>query len=502
MPLQDVSNDPNMLGWLQTAGHGHLLADRFRSTSPTYGGDHHLDGPMRSSSSHVQNSSFGSPVNFQSSSFHQPSYGHSPPPPNFQSSSFHQPSYGHSPPPPNFQSSSFHQSSYGNSPPPILPRPQGSYGGITSNSPLRFLSSPLNYNSGTQFLAPNTHQQQLDVDIEAMRRDPNTRVVQRPPGEDVVYKQRVFVRYLQPPTPPVGGTIIVREKQAPPPPPDPPIVLRRAPPPPPTPPPVIIRERPPPVPPPEGTTIIDKIIPSFQKPPRQVIVEQYPPLPPKPQDVIIERWLPVPPRHRKILYERLPHSLPPQAAAPIIIQHGQPNVRVVKEVITNAPHNQLVPHVAHTDINHILSGLGVQQYQTAGSSLLSPSSLVCYSPYSTMQPTIGYSTSHQPQSNVIVLQGGAQHMLPSSSYAAPMTCVVNNPNILSTGLGSYGGGISTFPMTGTLPGQSIVCHVPDNVPVDSVLRQLGIDPVALQRSSYYSPHAGTGSSVTYAIHVC
>jgi hypothetical protein len=102
-----------------------------------------------------------------------------------------------------------------------------------------------------------------------------------------------------------------------------------------------------------GTTVIDKIVPPGPKPPRQVVIEQYPPLPPKPQDVIIERWLPTAPRQRRILYERLPSSAQ-QAARPIIVQYGQPHVRVQREVIT-APGVQ-VP--GQTGINPIISQSG------------------------------------------------------------------------------------------------------------------------------------------------
>jgi len=28
MPLQDVSNDPSLIGWLRQAGHGHLLSEQ------------------------------------------------------------------------------------------------------------------------------------------------------------------------------------------------------------------------------------------------------------------------------------------------------------------------------------------------------------------------------------------------------------------------------------------------------------------------------------------
>lgn len=73
-----------------------------------------------------------------------------------------------------------------------------------------------------------------------------------------------------------------------------------------------------------------------------MIIEQFPPLPPKPQDVIIERWLPNRPRQRRILYERLPATMVNQSiqTGPIIIQHGQPRVRIHREVCT-APGSQL-----------------------------------------------------------------------------------------------------------------------------------------------------------------
>ena len=89
-----------------------------------------------------------------------------------------------------------------------------------------------------------------------------------------------------------------------------------------------------------------------------MIIEQYPPLPPKPQDVIIERWLPVPPRQRRIIYERLPAPLSnqPTAVRPIIVQHGQPRVRIHREVI-NAPGPQFAYpfNSSQTDLNQLLS---------------------------------------------------------------------------------------------------------------------------------------------------
>lgn len=79
-----------------------------------------------------------------------------------------------------------------------------------------------------------------------------------------------------------------------------------------------------------------------------MIIEQYPQLPPKPQDVIIERWLPNPPRQRRILYERLPAMInQPVPTGPIIVQHGQPRVRIHREVRTvpgaHLTHQQVLP---------------------------------------------------------------------------------------------------------------------------------------------------------------
>ncbi|CAF3370730.1 unnamed protein product [Rotaria socialis] len=458
MSLKDVSNDRLMIDWLRQAGHGHLLDER------------------------IQNTNFISSPPSASIPFGQTTSSSNYPP---QTTSL----FSVSPP---------FNTGFPGAPPmntinrtaPILQtdfNPTARYDGAATLSPSPLPigsssfgqhqdSSHFNSPSPAQLLAPNRNERQLDVDIENMKRDPNTRIVQRPPQEDIVYKQRVFVRYLQPPTPPVGGTIIVREKQPPAPAPDPPIVIKRAPPAPPTPPPVTIRERPPPIPPAEGTTVIDKLVPPGPKPARQVIIEQYPPLPPKPQDVIIERWLPVQPRTRRILYERLPPSNQP-ATRPIIVQYGPPQVRVKREVVVTPGVSQL-PYqqvAGQTDINQILNQLGGNQPL---SSLLSPSSLGAYNPYSTIQPN--YSSLGQPQSNIVIMQNGQPSTLPSSSYGVPLTCVCTpNKNV---GLGAYGSGVSTTPVVGQSPGQTMVYNIPENVPVDNILRQLGIDPYSIQRS--------------------
>ncbi|CAF2479362.1 unnamed protein product [Rotaria sp. Silwood2] len=446
MPLQDVSQDQAMIDWLRQSGHAHLLDERFLNTNPS-------SSPPPLNMPFGQTTSLSSPMPGLNLGYNT---GGSPIDPLNRSSSFHQTP---------FYSTSHYDGGTRSLSPPILPQ---SYG--HQSSPLHGSSSP------THFLPSNMHQQQLDVDIENMKRDPNTRVVQRPPQDDVVYKQRVFVRYLQPPTPPVGGTIIVREKQPPAPPPDPPIVIKRAPPPPPTPPPVTIRERPPPMPPPEGTTVIDKIVPPGPKPPRQVIIEQYPPLPPKPRDVIIERWLPLPPRQRRILYERLPPLMQP-VTRPIVVQYGSPHVRVQREVVmapcTQLPYQQVA---GRTDINQLLCQIGGNQsiYPT-----VSPSSLVSYNPYTSIQPNCGALGQSQP--NIVIMQGGQPNTISPSIYGTPLTCVCT-PNTMG-GLAAYGSGVSTVPAFGQSTGQTAIFNVPDNVPIDNILRQLGIDPCTIQRSS-------------------
>ncbi|CAF0752235.1 unnamed protein product [Rotaria sp. Silwood1] len=446
MPLQDVSHDLAMIDWLRQSGHAHLLDERLLnaniSSSPPpfnypYGQTHSLSSPIPGHNMGYDSS--GSPIN-----------------PLNQSSSFHQPP---------FLQSSHYDGGARSLSPPILPQ---SYG--HQSSPLPFHSSP------TQFLSPDVHQHQLDADIENMKRDPNTRVVQRPPQDDVVYKQRVFVRYLQPPTPPVGGTIIVREKQPPLPPPDPPIVIKRAPPPPPTPPPVTIRERPPPMPPPEGTTVIDKLVPPGPKPPRQVIIEQYPPLPPKPRDVIIERWLPLPPRQRRILYERVPPPIP-QVTRPIVVQYGSPHVRVQREVVmtpgTQLPYQTVA---GRTDINQLLCQIGGSQPVCPP---LCSSSLTSYNPYTSIQPNSGVFGQSQP--NIVIMQGGQPNIMPSSIYGTPLTCVCTPSS--AAGLAAYGSGVSTIPACGQSTGQTAIFNVPDNVPIENILRQLGIDPCTIQPSA-------------------
>ncbi|CAF1236494.1 unnamed protein product [Adineta steineri] len=460
MPLQDVTNDPSMIGWLRQAGHSHLLNDQNQyansSSSPSLpiipAGRASVDpyhNSFNRSSSHSQVVNFNNLSNDQHPNSRQ-FVSSTPSLPIIRGGQTSVDSYNHSP---SFTQAASYNHSYGGQP--------------------NYASTP------TQFHAPYAHQYQTDADIEYMKRDPNTRIIQRPSHDDVVYRQRVFVKYLQPPTPPVAGAIIVREKQLPQPPPDPPLVIKRAPPPPPTPPPVVIRERPPQIPPPEGTTIINKIIPPPPKPPRQVIIEQFPQLPRKPQDVILEKWLPVPPRQRRIFYERLPAPIVHQPQGPIVIQHGQPRIHIQRQIVQapgpQFPYQQVS---SHTDLNQLISPLGVNQQIYSAAP---PSSLISYSPYSGIDSSCGSIIGQQQQPRVITVQQGYPNLISAPSYGIPTSyACTSNPAI---GLGTYGSGLSAIPSIGYTPGHSQVFTVPEHVPVDGILRQLGVDPYSM----YHSP---------------
>ncbi|CAF1576661.1 unnamed protein product, partial [Adineta steineri] len=101
---------------------------------------------------------------------------------------------------------------------------------------------------------------------------------------------------------------------------------------------------------------------------------------------------------------------------------------------------------------------------------LFPSSLTSYNQLQTGQP------------NVVFMQNG-------QSPGAPLTCVcTQNPN---PGLGAFNSGISSSSIIGQSSGQSTSFNVPENVPIDNILRQLGIDPHTIQRSATFpssDPH--------------
>jgi len=59
-----------------------------------------------------------------------------------------------------------------------------------------------------------------------INQDPNPIRIVKPNNQNIVYKQQVNIRYLQPPTPPPPAPIIIRERQISPPSNQPPIIIR------------------------------------------------------------------------------------------------------------------------------------------------------------------------------------------------------------------------------------------------------------------------------------
>ena len=59
-----------------------------------------------------------------------------------------------------------------------------------------------------------------------INQDPDPITVRKANNQNIVYKQQVNIRYLQPPTPPPPAPIIIREKQCAPQPALPPIIIR------------------------------------------------------------------------------------------------------------------------------------------------------------------------------------------------------------------------------------------------------------------------------------
>jgi len=109
------------------------------------------------------------------------------------------------------------------------------------------------------------------------------------------------------------------------------------------------------------------------------------------------------------------------------------------------------------------------------------------------------------------MQGGQPSTITPSSYGTPLSCVCT-PN-QAAGLGAYGSGLSAIPTIGQSGGQSMVYNIPgkkkrikimfkkvknihifsDNIPIDNILRQLGIDPHSIQPSGRF-PSIGTSLS--------
>ncbi|KAI0981569.1 hypothetical protein GJ496_006943 [Pomphorhynchus laevis] len=199
----------------------------------------------------------------------------------------------------------------------------------------------------------------------------------------VIYKQRILVRYLKPPTPCPPPPIIVKEirhpttlssmvnqKQVPTA--SQLIIIRQRPPLPRTPSPIVIRETPPDKPKiNKYPTVIyrqiqcpdhhqqkqshlsssrasEEAAPSSAK--KKIVIEQLPNLPPKPRPIIIEKWLPYKKVMPKVIYEQTSASnkdnISDNKTAKQIQQQGYHSIRTIKREV---PRVKIIPDICQAE---------------------------------------------------------------------------------------------------------------------------------------------------------
>ncbi|CAF1011954.1 unnamed protein product [Didymodactylos carnosus] len=161
-------------------------------------------------------------------------------------------------------------------------------------------------------------------------------VVEKRASKDQTYKQRVYLRQLQPPTPTpievqIQEVLIKSEVQLP------PIHVRIAAREPRTPSPILIKSDPPraPLSKPEQDVIFTKYVPGPKSTPQQIIIHRYPDMPPKPKPIIVEQWLPYKPAAKRIINRLLPREtlVSPPRPRNIIISYSKPHVIIELELI-------------------------------------------------------------------------------------------------------------------------------------------------------------------------
>ncbi|CAF3809623.1 unnamed protein product [Rotaria sp. Silwood1] len=193
-------------------------------------------------------------------------------------------------------------------------------------------------NSDDEFRDPSSTQRSTGFDdsITELNLDPNP-IHEERESQEQVYKQKVYLRQLQPPTP-QPMEIQVQEVLIKPPTQKPPIhvhvVGQRQPP---TPPPITIKTQPPPPPPPESSQpiVYNKYIPPPKQPPPQIIIHRYPDMPPKPRPIIVEQWLPYKPAPKRIIKHSLPREALQTPPPPhnIIISYSKPRAVIEVELV-------------------------------------------------------------------------------------------------------------------------------------------------------------------------
>ncbi|CAF2041181.1 unnamed protein product [Rotaria magnacalcarata] len=150
----------------------------------------------------------------------------------------------------------------------------------------------------------------IDADELNLESDP---IVETREGHEQVYKQQVYLRQYQPPTPePID--IQVHEVIVKPPVQREPIHVhvgpsqnrhtQR------TPSPILIRSAPPQAPPLTSEPLVfHKYVPvDYQTLPQQIVIHRHPEMPPKPRPIVVEQWLPNKPAPKRVTYRHADHE--------------------------------------------------------------------------------------------------------------------------------------------------------------------------------------------------
>ncbi|CAF3379661.1 unnamed protein product [Rotaria sp. Silwood1] len=148
-----------------------------------------------------------------------------------------------------------------------------------------------------------------DIDADELNLDSDP-IVETHEADQQVYKQQVYLRQYQPPTPePIE--IQIQEVVVKPIPQRPPIHVyvgptsdrdaQR------TPSPILIKSAPPqPEPSSSEPIVYNKYVPvDYKPPPQQIIIHRYPEMPPKPRPIVIEQWLPNKPAPKRVTYRSI-----------------------------------------------------------------------------------------------------------------------------------------------------------------------------------------------------
>ncbi|CAF1268341.1 unnamed protein product [Rotaria sp. Silwood1] len=181
----------------------------------------------------------------------------------------------------------------------------------------------------------NDHSTNANEPTTELNMDPNP-IIEERESSDQIYKQKVYLRQLQPPTPQpveiqVQEVLLQPELQKP------PIHVRVGQREPRTPSPIVIKSTPPQPPPtePDQPIIYNKYIPPPKQPPQQIIIHRYPDLPPKPRPIVVEQWLPFKPAPKRIIKQSLPpESLKtPPPPHNIVVAYGKPRTLIEVELV-------------------------------------------------------------------------------------------------------------------------------------------------------------------------